>query len=876
MRTLWSARLAVLIGLLALLVLPETGMSAVAWGAEQDNCHSLPLKDAKVTTSVRLEHDGQDYTRAETDLVVQVPKAWKPAADLLLNGDTEQYRAAMRCVLRYPDELYPYRDTEWRPWPPKVTVQKKWITVEHRAVTYVDDLRDRDFGTWRISAGRRYWTLTLVHPPALGTAWWQEITVDLGGRAARSMTPVPTKGSDTKVIWTRAKAGGEPPQVEVRIQPPATKAMIARWNEAPWYLVRSGIWLSWETPLLPVLLLLVRRLSRAPATSLATPAEDATRRNLLIWAWVWFAGALVFELDDQLPSIAQDYEVFTWWPDYRALIHFGLAVCGGAALCLFGRPRWYAMLAVGVATAYTGFFVGLPGQLGQPEHLWLFTEDVTTIEHLQVTGQFLWLALACVCVAFVWLVGFLSVLQRLRAARHIQVADEPQRGYFPWWGLVLCAVAATAVVALCVWAQHNTFEDQSWLSRADDSYDRWHFVTLYDELVWFPSNWPDWFPGTICWWYGGIFALLSVLSARAAAPGGSPLSPDRPELLVITVYFVLSVAPIPGWYVGLSFLLLSAALVLLTGLFLRVVGERRSVLSRKLENGTPLSEVIRESDRHWLFDSARKYRDLHSQLRRLEQGDQDAKREELEEQLDQLHRWNPDDTAGPHAGERLPDSVDAVELALAWGPRDTWWHNGQRAALLAALFALPATGVSFWADNVRGPLWRDVANSEFGVIGLVDHVITSEFIWAGAGFVLGALWRVLPGRRGPAKAVGLSVVFATPVVAHWIISTAVGQPIGTLALHVALTLLVLTSTGVAMDIDTFRQEGHYWPTKAALLLSIYQLRTASVQLAFFVAQVVALVGVWQQLKGNDPMVLIQPEDQIGRSNAEPPGDDTAP
>ncbi|MBA2806041.1 hypothetical protein E0500_000805 [Streptomyces sp. KM273126] len=127
-------------------------------------------------------------------------------------------------------------------------------------------------------------------------------------------------------------------------------------------------------------------------------------------------------------------------------------------------------------------------------------------------------------------------------------------------------------------------------------------------------------------------------------------------------------------------------------------------------------------------------------------------------------------------------------------------------------------------------------------------MIGSQANWAAAGFVLGALWRQLPGRRGPTKALTLSLVYAAPVAQHWI-TRAFDQFFGNWALDVALTLLILTVTVVAMDIDTFRQEGHYWPTKAALLLSVYQLRTASVQVAFFVAQLVALVSIWQQLKG---------------------------
>ncbi|WP_381795172.1 DUF6185 family protein [Streptomyces niveus] len=46
------------------------------------------------------------------------------------------------------------------------------------------------------------------------------------------------------------------------------------------------------------------------------------------------------------------------------------------------------------------------------------------------------------------------------------------------------------------------------------------------------------------------------------------------------------------------------------------------------------------------------------------------------------------------------------------------------------------------------------------------------------------------------------------------------------------------------------------------------------QLAFFVAQVVALVGVWQQLKGNDPMVLIEPQSPTGPQGGPSTGDST--
>ncbi|MFF9116653.1 DUF6185 family protein [Streptomyces massasporeus] len=867
-------RLVWLVMLTGLFVLHGVGAGPEARASNYLNCYPGGLKAAKVTTSLQLKHDGQDYTKAEATLVVEVPKTWKPASALLLNGDTERYRAAMRCILRDPDDFFPYRDTERRPRPTKITAQSKTIRVEYRAVTYADSMSDRYVGPWRIGVGKRFWTLTLESPQTLQRAWWQEITVDLGGRAARDISPVPTKGSPTELTWTRAKSTDDPLNVTVRIQPPAAKALAARWTEKPWYLVQSAVWLSWDLALFPVLLLLVRMLSRSPVKrSEETRAEEATRRNLLLWAYLTFAASLIFQLDDKLASTSSDYGIIDWWPEHRVAIDLVLAVCGGAAFCLFGRPRIDAAVGAFLAAAYSVFVALQPGWFGLPTGFWLDQENVGDVDRLRQMGGFFWLALACGCVAFVWLVGLLSALLRLREAVRIGPDQAEQRGLFPWWGLAVCALVAALLVVLAVWAEKHAWEHDSWLSSEGEYYDRWQLTYLYNGLAWFPSVWTDWFHPWICLWYGLIGALLAVIAARAKAPDAPPVSPGVPETLLVTVFTVATISPAPNWYMGLDVAVItSVPAILAAGLALLALGNRRAVLAQRLvspitgAHGARMRAVIQEADRRWLIESAREYRDLHSQLRRLEQGDQDGQRTQLEQKLDQLHTWNPPGGTAPHAGQRLPDSVDAVELALAWGPCATWWLNGCRAAFFAALFALPATCISFWANRVRGTLWGDLARDYFGAVGLLDYVITSEIGWAVLGFVLGALWRLLPGRRGPAKAFLLFLVYATPVGVYWLLSRVVGQSMGTLALDVALTLLVLTSTSVAMDIDTFRREGHYWPTKAALLLSVYQLRTASVQLAFFVAQMVALVSIWQQLKGSEPMVLIQ-EDPTGRSGA---------
>ncbi len=141
--------------------------------AADDACHVEQLKSARVTASVRFEHEGEDFTKAEGRLTVKVPKSWGWSADLLLNGDTERFRTAMRCLLRYPDDPFPYRDTEGRAEPPTVTVEEDGVRVDQRVTTWVVNLQTRHFGPWSLPVGHRHLgselTTEVLHGSLLST-----------------------------------------------------------------------------------------------------------------------------------------------------------------------------------------------------------------------------------------------------------------------------------------------------------------------------------------------------------------------------------------------------------------------------------------------------------------------------------------------------------------------------------------------------------------------------------------------------------------------------------------------------------------------------------------------------------------------------------
>ncbi|MFI9771649.1 DUF6185 family protein [Streptomyces sp. NPDC052415] len=119
--------------------------------------------------------------------------------------------------------------------------------------------------------------------------------------------------------------------------------------------------------------------------------------------------------------------------------------------------------------------------------------------------------------------------------------------------------------------------------------------------------------------------------------------------------------------------------------------------------------------------------------------------------------------------------------------------------------------------------------------------------YAAAGMVLGALWHQLPGRRGPTRAFCVAVAYASSAGLFALGKLALGEEQTGLAFAVTAMLLVLTLTGILMDLETFRDEHRYWRGRIARLYSNYQMRFFSVQVAWLLAQAAAIATIWQFL-----------------------------
>ncbi len=106
---------------------------------------------------------------------------------------------------------------------------------------------------------------------------------------------------------------------------------------------------------------------------------------------------------------------------------------------------------------------------------------------------------------------------------------------------------------------------------------------------------------------------------------------------------------------------------------------------------------------------------------------------------------------------------------------------------------------------------------------------------------------MLPGHRSQARAWILTAAYGLPTVLAAALVRIMDTDHRQLLLYAALLLVVLTLTSIWMDMATFREERQYWPSRFALLLSVYQMRGLSGQITWILAQVVAVVTIFTSL-----------------------------
>ncbi|MET9778575.1 DUF6185 family protein [Streptomyces sp. NPDC006367] len=839
--------------MLVMLLATTSAHAVVHSSAEADVCRPAALSEARVSAWVRLEHRDNTYSRIRSQLSIEVPESWPLAKDLLLSEDSRRYIAAMSCLTR-TDPGQQRRWLEWRSSRPSVVSTKSGgVKVVDRTHSWVNVYRGHiDVGVWRVRAGAERWTLRLMPPSALKAARWDEIKVDPGAPGADAATPRPDEGvGATTLVWrpdaaekeTRQSRGdkqdakaSEPPALTVSLEPPWQRSWAAqRERLVAVAMDRAGVllWSGMGSVLLLYSAVLYRRRSAVP-----TQAQERTLRNLVVWAVALVLVDALTNMDDVLTRYVQRH-MGGLWQDEQILLGSVFALAAVVILFCVARPRrrvWVvaAVLAVPPVVVAAG-----------PQWFGLYVPRLGLYEASGIALAAQGIASSCTLLLFE--LGLATAAWRLAVDGGLLPLSRRHPGQARAFRLRFAGpvmLLGTAVVAVCfALAQNRNWQRATWLSdRSDPAHGVERRNDFVWETVWSVANGLDW----LSWqtWLLTAISVLAVLRTWRAPTAISPLDDPADRLLFLT-FFTVVAAPSAGYFLGSNALTGLWVPLAMLGLYWVVAPfVSRSVLAQPFEgSGRPLADSSGPSTRTVLLSKARAYRETHAELRRLDQGlfgDVPPKRSDLEQRLSDLHNWPV--TGG---SDRLPAKVSVVDGALALGPKDTWWANGSRCARLALIPAVPASLLLVWAWRVRGEAWQATLLDDFGLPDLLLSFVAEAVMFTSSAFVLGALWRHLPGRRGPAKALPVALAFALPIALDSLVFRFTGESTANLALVVSTMLFVLTVTSIAVDFDTFHGERRYWQSRLGLLLSIYQMRYYSLQVAYLIAQVVAMITIWE-------------------------------
>jgi hypothetical protein len=824
--------------------------SAEARQATGDVCRADQLASAVVDAGILFDQHRKNYVKVSSRMTVTVPNEWRHARHLTFDQKSPEYRVAMRCLLLGQDDAG--QTNEWRPHDPQVTEQDHRVTVQYDAFNLIKDYKPFRVGPWElITTGGNKWKVSL-RPSALQKVSWRHVWAEMGDLDFSDRSELAATADKNSLAWSNQLPG----HIWFEVDLPWQRDLYLELDQS--FLKFAGIALWWVCCSFVIALAALRARYPSPALGGAgqeaqgpSARADSPAQSVLQWALLSGAVALMLLL-----LIPQQQPVVLRW---RSLA----CITAGWALILVARPwrrgvsptapnagngksdsaerrQARAVITTASVVAALGLFVVLAPELfGLPEDLASKTlptaiGDVGLVL-MGLATVWLWLA---AMAAWAW--RFAREGGLVRASWTAKWDDAPVR----WIATVgtLLGVVAVALLACTWWANDRQWKRVAWLTDQRKPIGDILAKFSFTDLSWMFAY---------SWTLAG-FALLALLRFRVQvqrARGGSKeevfaLGPDKPEVLMTVVLFSFFVGLRAVTLLGFSgeygvWLLLS--ICSLYGVL--AVGRRRSVLGQMGERFS-MQRLATSRRRKELMAKAHQYRSLNRRLHLVDQGHAgDVTCEQLEDQLHELHQW----LVAGCGGKNPVDQISVLDVALASGPAAHWWSNALIAARAAFCSGIPASGLLLFLYLRDSRHWLDTVYTPAGIPQAVVDFVLFQAAWAVAGFVLGALWRLLPGRSSPARAWSLTFAYAIPVSLAALLVRLTDADYSYLFLYVVLMLTILTLTSIWMDTVTFREERQFWPSRFALLLSIYQLRGVSGQIAWLLVQIAAAVGIWRQL-----------------------------
>ncbi|MFH8384284.1 DUF6185 family protein [Kitasatospora sp. NPDC018058] len=848
------------------------------WGAQPTQTYAAdtfncPTQQFSKTTKLTFRQHYPDFVEVRQTTSIKVPEQSKGLTDdLTLGADTADYQNAMYCLLHgnsTPPVTFGDWHPEWRSASSQVTNDDSLVTVQYESWNLIKDSGGFEVGPWVVGVRPgQAWEVDLHTPGAPGAprgdALWDSIEVDPGGLELEisDASAVSSTHEDGSRKWLGS------PDITVKVVPPWA---LVPSGHATW-IVTLGL-VSWWICASAVIAVSVWRFKKT-AKNPDGEAAGALAKTALEWAALSTALGLTLLLLLHNPSATANR--------WRALI----GISSGLTLVLLARPwlplaqgsddrglpkRKKAVVNATLAAATIGLLVILVPDLFNlsPQLMPESSPPATGIVGLALLDlSIVWLWLAAI-VAWAWCFvreGDLSTFFGDGESEHPEPSadsefehpapsgdGESKNRLRPLIAIGATLFGAAVVVVACRWLSfHLMWERANWAGEASIIFGTDYRSYLSRQLADFASGGPQWVY-SYTWMLAGI-ALVALLHLSFKRQETLELMrPEKVDLLLVAAIFAIVVALRGVMFAGRSAMVYGLWLPLnMVALYATVkVGRRWSVLyraNRRAGHNCVVKELSKPEDYNRLMKKALKCHDLLHRLHLLDRGHAEEKsRDQLEHKLHSLHQWRPEGCSQ----DCLPDEVSVVDVALSLGPDQYWWGNARKAARWAALFGILPSVATAWYEHVYDRHWTLTLSAPTGIPDTVGTFLVQEVSFTGAGLVLGALWRILPGERGPMRAFSLFIAWLVPigVVAGVAPGLIVGAELDRAVLTALLMLMVLTVTSMWMDTDTFRRERQHWPSRLGLLVSIYQVHGLSGQIAYLTAQMVAVLTIWQKISG---------------------------
>jgi len=786
-------------------------LSAPASADPAEQCDAASLtKDTTVNARLRVEVHDLNAPKATSTVTIRVPETWSLSIALRADPRSDSYRLALRCLLDY--EPADVRFAENRDRAPEVSVDDGFVSFTD--VAYGDLGYDKDpivVGEWSIDTSEVPWRAVLRTSPALANASLADVEVLTPRSWATGVFPWPPARADArKVGWRLSPADQEAPGVLIT---PDTRIRSSHLARHPgWNWVSNTLYWIFDAALLVLLAVALTRLRRR---------QDTRWSRRIVLAVTLLPLLRVLELFSYDVSRNWPFEVTWEWRDYA----IGVVWVALAALTawLVRLPHWLIVLfggSLGLAVVAPPL---LPDGLGGSGEL-----SLRWIPRLVSAG----LVTLMVSIAFAYTA---QAVLRGRLPSRMRLRDF-LRSRAGRWSLAL-SLPVTAAILLQRWI--DVYADWSrtrWLQYPMDPVLR----VFGDELAGYASS--------LGWQYGLAYAVAAVGVVPALRPvlDSDELSLPRHVRAVVCFAYALVVLPIgdswAGWWFPAG---RTAGLVIMFA----VTGP----LGR---GNDPLWKALRTVRQEKLVTDARRWRVIEDRAAAREHAvamADDAPHAGEKSKLRELFRLRrPARPATPPEAEpdmaELPAGVTPLDALFAVGPSRSAFRNGVTGAKFATYLGIPASVWLLWADWTTSP-WLRPADQGMLITGLLGGACLTLLGWAAQGFALGVLWRRLPGRRGPGKALAMTAVVVPAYALDAVLNKAIDEAVDrTVLLTCALSFAILATTAVIMDLLTVRQLASMGFRPARTLLTAYRLGNVTTQATFALAQLAAILAIYSYVR----------------------------